>query len=190
MPARKLCKTGKFGSFKGFASSLSCQELSIPLQRAGFLKNCLLSLYLYFLFQMDSNYILIAEDDEDDQFLLNSAFKDVAADRQLVFVGNGVELIDHFKKFDAGEVRRLPSLLIVDLNMPRKNGKEAIEVLIKKQYFRTFPTIVFSTTGNELEKSRCSELGIEQFFLKPSNYGNLLNIVSQFNSIAVPVKET
>ena len=131
-----------------------------------------------------SKYILIAEDDEDDQFLLLSAFKEISEETELVFVENGIELIDYFKKFDEGTVNSLPSLLIVDLNMPKKNGKEAIRELIDKNYFRSFPTIVFSTTGNEIEKSRCKELGIDDFFVKPSNYDSLLSIVTQFKAMA------
>ena len=129
------------------------------------------------------NYILIAEDDEDDQFLLISAFKEILNDMQLIFVENGIELINHFKKIDSGEIPRLPSLMIVDLNMPKKNGKEAIKELLEKPYFRSFQTIIFSTTGNELEKSRCRELGIDDFFVKPSNYNSLLSIVSQFKDM-------
>lgn len=131
-----------------------------------------------------SNYILIAEDDEDDQFLLISAFKEISEEVELIFVENGIELLDHFKKFDEGLIRDLPSLMIVDLNMPKKNGKEAIRELLDKPYFRSFPTIIFSTTGNEMEKSRCRELGIDDFFVKPSNYESLLSIVSQFKQMA------
>lgn len=131
-----------------------------------------------------AKYILIAEDDEDDQFLLLSAFREISEETELVFVENGIELLDHFQKFDEGTVSSLPSLLIVDLNMPKKNGKEAIRELIGKHYFRSFPTIIFSTTGNEIEKSRCKELGIDDFFVKPSNYDSLLSIVTQFKTLS------
>jgi DNA-binding response OmpR family regulator len=137
-----------------------------------------------FKYPMNLNYILIAEDDEDDQFLLVSAFKELPGNIELIFVENGIELINHFKKIDQGIIKNLPSLLIVDLNMPKKNGKEAIKELKLKDYFRQFPTIVFSTTGNELEKVRCSELGIDDFFVKPSNYNGLVNLVSQFTKMA------
>lgn len=132
-------------------------------------------------------YILIAEDDEDDQFLLSSAFKEISGDTQLVFVENGIELIEHFKKFDDGQVGHLPALLIVDLNMPKKNGKEAIRELIQKNYFRSFKTIIFSTTGNEIEKSKCKDMGINDFFVKPSDYSSLLNVVTEFKKMAETV---
>jgi CheY-like chemotaxis protein len=138
---------------------------------------------------MDKPYILIAEDDEDDQFLLASAFRENPMDMELVFVQNGIELLNHFQLFESGEVPHLPALLIVDLNMPKKNGKEALQELTKKNYFGKFPTVIFSTTGNELEKNRCSALGIDDFFVKPSNYGSLLNIVAQFQLLARQVRE-
>ena len=132
----------------------------------------------------DKHYILIAEDDEDDQLLLVSAFNEVHNNAMLVFVENGIELIDHFRRFDEGSIPRLPSLLIVDLNMPKKNGREAIKELVEKDYFRDFPTIIFSTTGNELERDRCRELGISDFFVKPSNFVRLKQMVTQFKDIA------
>ena len=129
-------------------------------------------------------YILIAEDDEDDRMLLVSAFRDLSEKIELIFVENGIELLNHFRKIDEGVVPKLPSLLIVDLNMPKKNGKEAIGELTGKSYFKRFPTIIFSTTGNEFEKNRCRELGIEKFFVKPSNYSGLLGVVNQFRELA------
>jgi CheY-like chemotaxis protein len=129
-------------------------------------------------------YILIAEDDEDDRMLLVSAFRDLSEQIELIFVENGIELLNHFRKIDEGKLPEFPSLLIVDLNMPKKNGKEAIGELIGKSYFNEFPTIIFSTTGNEIEKSHCRELGIEKFFVKPSNYSGLLGIVNEFRELA------
>ena len=127
-----------------------------------------------------SRYILIAEDDEDDQFLLATAFKEISNSTELVFVENGIDLINHFQKYDTGLIQQLPSLLIVDLNMPKKNGREAIKELLQKNYFRSFPTVVFSTTMNELEKKRCRELGIDEFFVKPSSYYGLQEMVERF----------
>lgn len=139
--------------------------------------------YIYRMIPID-NYILIAEDDEDDQFLLSSAFKEISGDTELVFVENGIELLDHFRKFDDGTLKRLPALLIVDLNMPKKNGKEAIRELLGKDYFRSFKTIIFSTTGNEIEKMKCRDMGINDFFVKPSDYTTLLDVVTEFRKLA------
>ena len=129
-------------------------------------------------------YILIAEDDEDDQFLIKLAFKEISNEMNLVFVENGIELIHFFKKIEDG-LMGLPALLVVDLNMPKKNGREALRELSQKNYYRQFPKVIFSTTGNELERSRCEELGINDYFVKPSDYNSLLDIVKEFQKMAI-----
>jgi len=134
---------------------------------------------------MNKDYILIAEDDEDDQFLLKSAFKEISFDIDLVFVSNGIELLNHFQDFDSGVIEKLPTLLVVDLNMPKKNGKEAIKELSVKEYFKDMTTIVFSTTSNDTEKNKCKELGVNGFFVKPSNYKDLMGLVTTFRTLAV-----
>ncbi len=134
---------------------------------------------------MNRDYILIAEDDEDDQFLLKSAFNEINYSIDLIFVSNGIDLLNHFKKFDSGIISKLPSLLVVDLNMPKKNGKEAIKELSVKEYFKDFSTIIFSTTSNDAEKNKCKELGVNDFFVKPSNYKDLIKVVSTFKLLAI-----
>jgi CheY-like chemotaxis protein len=133
---------------------------------------------------MRPTYILIAEDDEDDQFLLLTAFKEIAKDLELVFVQNGIELLNHFDRHEQGLIPALPALLILDLNMPKKNGKEALETLIKKNYFSNFRTVIFSTTANDLERKRCESLGVKGFYIKPSNYPALISVVKEFVTLA------
>lgn len=140
---------------------------------------------MYLYPDMTKDYILIAEDDEDDQFLLKSAFGETEYNVDLVFVNNGIDLLNHFSKVDNGSISRLPLLLVVDLNMPKKNGKEAIRELSAKAYFKDFTTIIFSTTSNDAEKNRCRELGVNDFFVKPSNYKDLIEVVNTFKSMAV-----
>lgn len=134
---------------------------------------------------MMKDYILIAEDDEDDQFLLKSAFSEIDYQVDLIFVNNGIDLLNHFKEIDKGYISKLPLLLVVDLNMPKKNGKEAIRELCVKDYFRDFSTIIFSTTSNDAEKNKCRELGVTNFFVKPSNYKDLIAVVNTFKNMAV-----
>jgi DNA-binding response OmpR family regulator len=134
---------------------------------------------------MVKDYILIAEDDEDDQFLLKSAFSEIDYNVDLVFVNNGIDLLNHFREVDNGSISKLPLLLVVDLNMPKKNGKEAIRELSTRQYFKDFTTIIFSTTSNDAEKNKCRELGVNDFFVKPSNYKELIEVVNTFKTLAV-----
>ena len=133
---------------------------------------------------LNNNYILIAEDDEDDRMLLKSAFVETSQNINLVFVENGVELIEHFIKIENGLIPALPSLLILDLNMPKKNGKEVLAELKEKEYFPKFKTVIFSTTNCETEKGKCREYGIAGYFVKPTGYKDLLQIVSDFKALA------
>lgn len=134
---------------------------------------------------MDKNkqYILIAEDDEDDRILLKSAFVETASMIELVFVENGVELMDYFNTLESGP-GTFPSLLILDLNMPKKNGKEVLAELRDKAYFENFKTVIFSTTSCETEKGNCLDYGVARYFVKPTGYKDLLHIVSEFQELA------
>jgi CheY-like chemotaxis protein len=131
-----------------------------------------------------SQYFIIAEDDEDDRFLLKSAFTESGNTAELVFVSDGLELVNIFKKIDEGSMKSLPSLLIVDLNMPKKNGREAISEINEKPYFKTFPTVIFSTSDNLLEREKCRSLGLHNFFVKPPSYSKLLEMVTEFIKLA------
>lgn len=131
-----------------------------------------------------SKYLIIAEDDEDDRFLLKSAFAETGNTAELMFVSDGLELVKLFKKIDTGIIKDLPSLLIVDLNMPKKNGREAISEINEKPYFKTFPTIIFSTSDNLLEREKCKSLGIYNFYVKPPSYSKLLEMVTEFRNLA------
>jgi CheY-like chemotaxis protein len=133
---------------------------------------------------VEVDYILFAEDDEDDRYLIKTAFEEVAGNIKLLFVENGIELLQHFKDYDDGKVKRLPALMVVDINMPKKNGKEAIEELLPKDYFKKFPTVFFSTTSSASEERKCYELGINGYFVKPSDYASLLKLVETFRDIA------
>lgn len=129
-------------------------------------------------------YILIAEDDEDDRFLMKLAFNEASGNARIEFVQNGIELLKHFNRFETGELHDLPSLVIVDLNMPKKNGRDALKELYAREYFNGIPVVVFSTTGNEMERDRCRELGIENYFVKPSNYKQLVTLAGRFAGMA------
>lgn len=131
-----------------------------------------------------NNYLIIAEDDEDDRFLMKSAFIETGNTVELLFVGDGLELVNHFRKIDSGEIKSLPCLLIVDLNMPKKNGREAISEINERPYFNTFPTIVFSTSDNQVEREKCKFLGIHNFYVKPPSYSKLVEMVMEFRNLA------
>ena len=123
---------------------------------------------------MEKVIILVAEDDADDRFLLKTAFDDVGGDEELVFTENGVELIDYLENL--GE-KQFHGFILLDLNMPRKDGREVLKHLKQHDKFKRIPIIVFSTTKNEIEVLRCYDLGANTYIRKPANYDELIKFI-------------
>jgi CheY-like chemotaxis protein len=130
---------------------------------------------------MHRPYILIAEDDADDRFLLETAFEECGYKDKLIFVENGIELM-HFlgeEKLRNEVDRKFPAFIMLDLNMPKKDGREVLKELKENLGFKTIPVVVFTTTKNENEIRRCYELGANSYVVKPVNFENLVKVIGQ-----------
>lgn len=121
--------------------------------------------------------ILIAEDDADDRFLLQAAFDENSFNDDLQFVENGVELLDHLNGCVSAEDVLLPDFILLDLNMPKKDGREVLKEIKQVPDFRKIPIIIFSTTNNRQEISRCYELGANSYITKPNSFEQLIQVV-------------
>ena len=133
---------------------------------------------------MKTKNILVAEDDADDRFLLQSAFEQHGLDDELLFVENGVEVLAYLDtQFRTqGPQAVLPGLIMLDLNMPKKDGREVLRDLKSHEVYRRIPVVVFSTTGNVQEMLRCYQLGANAYITKPNNYNNFLEIVDHLHN--------
>ncbi|MGV3765099.1 MAG: response regulator [Chitinophagaceae bacterium] len=131
---------------------------------------------------MSKMVLLIAEDDADDRFLFETAFSEKGYPEQLAFVENGVELFDFLHRIEAGGKENYPACILLDLNMPRKDGREALKELKQHSVFRKIPVIVFTTTKNEMEISRCYELGANTYIVKPVSFDGLLKVVEDIHN--------
>ncbi len=130
---------------------------------------------------MQKLFILVAEDDYDDRFLLESAFREKGYDDKIEFVENGVELIDflgkiHDKKDGHGH-DHYPYFILLDLNMPKMDGREVLKEIKQHPVFKRIPIIVFTTTKNENEIRRCYELGANTYVVKPVSFEGLLKVL-------------
>ncbi|HEY8388345.1 MAG TPA: response regulator [Parasegetibacter sp.] len=128
---------------------------------------------------MDYRTILIAEDDTDDRFLFETAFADRGFTDKLIFFDNGVELLSYLNSLEKESSGNTvyPGFIILDLNMPKKDGREVLKEIKQHSVFRKIPVIVFTTTKNELEISRCYELGANTYIVKPVSYEDLIRVV-------------
>jgi two-component system response regulator len=124
----------------------------------------------------NGRYILVADDDKDDQYILQSAFNERGFTEKLVFVNDGDELLAHLNA-PAQKMADLPKLILLDLNMPKKTGKEALVEIKRDGNLKTIPVIIFSTTSDEGQISQCYELGANSYIVKPGHYQSLMDAV-------------
>lgn len=131
---------------------------------------------------MDEIFILIAEDDADDRFLLQSAFEENGYSDTLHFVENGVEVLEFLNTLALGNGAKMPRFILLDLNMPKKDGREVLREIKQHPVLRKIPVIIFSTTNNEQEMRRCYELGANSYITKPNSFESLIKTVSALRS--------
>jgi len=132
---------------------------------------------------MEDIFILIAEDDADDRFLLQAAFEENGFKDTLCFMENGVEVLDYLYAIDTSEMdQKLPRFILLDLNMPKKDGREVLKELKQHPELKKIPVVIFSTTNNEQEMRRCYELGANSYITKPNSFESLIKTVAALRS--------
>ncbi|RYD58143.1 MAG: response regulator [Sphingobacteriales bacterium] len=132
---------------------------------------------------MEEIFILIAEDDADDRFLLQAAFEENGFTDKLYFVENGVEVVEYLQTINAEKSEnKFPRFILLDLNMPKKDGREVLRELKQHPDFKKIPVVIFSTTNNEQEMRRCYELGANSYITKPNSFESLLKTVAALRS--------
>jgi len=133
---------------------------------------------------MNKWFVLIAEDDADDRYLLQTAFSEKGYSEKIEFVENGVELLSFLDNIASNieEVKNFPGFILLDLNMPKKDGREVLKELKQHPVFKCIPVIIFTTTKNELEIKRCYELGANSYIVKPISFDALLKVVESIRS--------
>lgn len=124
--------------------------------------------------------ILMAEDDPDDRVLLEEAFKDIPFPVDLRFVEDGEDLMSYLHRrghyADAALFPR-PTIILLDLNMPRKDGRQALVEIKTDPDLRQIPVIVWTTSDLDEDIERCREAGADTYLTKPMSYNGLLDTV-------------
>ena len=118
--------------------------------------------------------ILIADDDADDRTLAEIALKELKCDYALEFAYDGEELLEKLTE----KVKRrnpLPDLVILDLNMPKKDGRVALKEIKSDPTLRDIDVVIFSTSNSNTDKNYVMELGAKYYAVKPSEYAELVD---------------
>jgi len=124
--------------------------------------------------------ILLADDDPDDRVLCGKALDELDVDYKLKFVEDGEELMDYLQrrnKFaNANDVPR-PTLILLDLNMPKKDGREVLKEIKSDPDLRRIPVVVFTTSKSETDVCITYDLGVNSFVTKPISFDELVDVM-------------
>lgn len=128
--------------------------------------------------------ILIADDDAEDRMLIRDALMESRLNNHLRFVEDGEQLMDYLRNngiFANKEKYPLPGLVLLDLNMPRKDGREALKEIKSDPALRKIPVVVLTTSKAEEDILRTYDLGVSSFITKPVHFNSLVNIMQTLN---------
>lgn len=126
--------------------------------------------------------ILICDDDEDDRMLTSQALEQAHISNSLRFVEDGEQLLDYLyqRAKYAGETGKAPrpGLILLDLNMPKMDGREALKVIKGDKTLQDIPIVVLSTSRLDQDIIRSYQLGVNSFITKPVTFTGLVEAMN------------
>jgi CheY-like chemotaxis protein len=142
--------------------------------------------------------ILMADDDADDRLLAKDALNECRIANELHFVENGEELLDYLRqtgKYASTAGNTTPGLILLDLNMPRKDGREALQEIKSDPQLRSIPVVVLTTSRADTDIARIYELGANSFITKPVSFDALVKVMGDlvhywFELVELPPQRT
>jgi len=128
----------------------------------------------------NSIIILMADDDQEDQMLTKDAFEVCKFANELRFVNDGQELLDYLlhqgQYADPSQAPR-PGIILLDLNMPKKDGREALQEIKSHPDLKEIPIVVLTTSENEKDVHETYTLGANSYITKPVSFEKLVTVM-------------
>ena len=124
--------------------------------------------------------ILMAEDDSDDRLLIKDAVAECRWEGDLRFVEDGEELLDYLRhsgKYSDPATAPRPGVILLDLNMPKKDGREALGEIKADPKLRRIPVVVLTTSNADTDIERMYDLGASSFIAKPIQFDALVDVM-------------
>jgi CheY-like chemotaxis protein len=129
--------------------------------------------------------IVIADDDSDDRMLIEDAFVESRLANPLIFVENGEQLLKCLRSESEyasnGLNKKKPGLILLDLNMPRMDGRTALAHIKADPELKRIPVVVLTTSKEEEDVLRTYDLGVNSFITKPVSFESLVDVVRTIN---------
>ncbi len=127
--------------------------------------------------------VLLADDDEDDCLLVESAFKDMKIVHELHIVDDGQELLEYlYNKGDYTSTEKYPrpNLILLDLNMPRIDGRKALNIIKSNPELSDIPVLILTTSREERDVDLTRQAGASSFLAKPDVFTDLTGMLEKF----------
>jgi CheY-like chemotaxis protein len=126
--------------------------------------------------------VLVAEDDPDDRQLLRDAFSETGYTNDLRFVSDGEELLAYLLRQENSTDTPPPHIILLDFNLPRKDGREALAEIKQHPRLKKIPVIVLTTSSYEHDISLAYETGANSYIAKPVTFGQLCKIIESLST--------
>jgi CheY-like chemotaxis protein len=124
--------------------------------------------------------ILVADDDADDRLMIKDAFEESKLANPIDFVEDGVQLMQYLKREGAYQHltnQAFPGFILLDLNMPRKDGRTALKEIKESPLLHRIPIVILTTSKAEEDIIKTYNLGVNSFICKPVSFDGLVEIV-------------
>jgi CheY-like chemotaxis protein len=137
--------------------------------------------------------ILLADDDEEDREMTREAMRDAHLVNPVEFVVDGQQLLDYLRhegRYANPAVHApRPGIILLDLNMPKKDGREALAEIKEDPALRSIPVVVLTTSKNEEDIFRTYDLGVNSFITKPVTFAGLVDVMREWSRYWLEITE-
>ena len=124
--------------------------------------------------------ILMIDDDAEDRILMQEMFAEIGAPHVAHYEESGETALSYLESLSEND---LPSVIVLDLNMPKLNGTQILKMLKANRKLKDITVIIYSTSINHIEKEQALRLGAHSYIIKPSSYEECLEKARYFNSL-------
>ncbi len=129
--------------------------------------------------------ILMADDDDEDRELTQEALRDSRLANEMRFAVDGQDLLDYLRRdgeyADPAVDAPRPGIILLDLNMPKKDGREALAEIKADESLRQIPVVVLTTSKDEEDVLRTYDLGVNSFITKPVTFAGLVEVMTTWS---------
>ena len=128
----------------------------------------------------DQRTILMADDDEEDCFLAKEALEASGVMAVLSTVEDGIQMMDYLLRNSPSKTNKLPNLILLDLNMPRKDGREALVEIKAEPTLKNIPIVILTTSQEEEDISFSMKAAADLFMTKPATFEEWVEMMKSF----------